>query len=184
VGAAAGTGVAAATGKKDTTIESEAVLAFVSAAPPAGQAQGQNPRYGSGAAQQGPRYGSGSAQQNTRYGNRNEQAYDDPRGQLYGSSPEFSEAERNTIRSCMSGQYGELPPGLAKRDRLPPGLERQVQRNGQLPPGLQKRVQSMPGVCTARLPRLPADWSRVLLGSRVLMLDNHQRIADLFSLDQ
>ena len=33
-----------------------------------------------------------------------------------------------------------LPPGLAKRDTLPPGLERQLQRNGKLPPGLEKRA--------------------------------------------
>lgn len=182
VGAAAGTGVAAATGKKDTTIESEAVLAFVSAEPPAGQAQ--NPRYGSGTAQQGSRYGSGNAQNGTRYGDRSAQTYDDPRGRRYGSSPEFSEADRNTIRSCMSGEYGGLPPGLAKRDRLPPGLERQVQRNGQLPPGLQKRVQPLPGVCTARLPQLPVDWARVILGGHVLLLDNAQRIKDMFDLNQ
>jgi hypothetical protein len=33
------------------------------------------------------------------------------------------------------------------------------------------------------LPRLPADWSRVVLGRRVLLLDPDHRIVDLFSLD-
>jgi len=168
VGAAGGTAVAAATGKKDTTIDSEAVLGFVTAAPPAGAlAQGSQ-----GAGQRG-RYDQG-------------QAYDDPhRSGRYGSAPEFGRNERSTIRECLSGNYGNLPPGLAKRGgNLPPGLERQVQRNGQLPPGLQKRVTPMPDVCTARLPRLPVDWVRVILGRRVLMLDAQQRIADLFYLDQ
>lgn len=169
VGAAAGTGVAAATGKKDTTVASEAVLAFVTAAPAPGSMQQP---YIAAAERDRARYGSGA-----------EQSYDDPRGERYGSVPEFSENERNLIRSCMAGQYGSLPPGLAKRDRLPPGLERQVQRNGQLPPGLQKRVQPLPGVCTARLPRLPVDWVRVILGNRVLLLDRAQRIRDLFSLN-
>jgi hypothetical protein len=168
VGAAAGTGVAAATGRKDSKIDSEAVLAFVTAASPANSTQP---------------YTAAAQRDNGRYGQPNEQSYDDRRGARYGSSPEFSMADRETIRSCMTGQYGSLPPGLAKRDRLPPGLERQVQRNGQLPPGLQKRVQPLPGVCNARLPRLPVDWTRVILGRRVLLLDRAQRIADLFNLD-
>ncbi|MGZ7029703.1 MAG: hypothetical protein ACXVG9_10290, partial [Terriglobales bacterium] len=70
-----------------------------------------------------------------------------------------------------------------ERDNLPPGLEKQIQRNGTLPPGLQKRAQPLPGSCSARLPRLPVDWSRVVLGRRVLLLDPDSRITDLFSLD-
>jgi hypothetical protein len=165
VGAAAGTGVAAATGKKESTVESEAVLSFVTAAPP------PQP-YTSAAQREGGRYAQG-----------NPQSYDDPRGSRYGAVPEFTQAQRDSIRSCMSGQYGSLPPGLAKRDRLPPGLERQLQRNGQLPPGLQKRVQPLPDVCASRLPRLPVDWSRVILGNHVMLLDKAQRIADMFNLD-
>ncbi len=33
-----------------------------------------------------------------------------------------------------------LPPGLAKRDRLPPGLEKHLWKHGSLPPGLQKKL--------------------------------------------
>lgn len=95
---------------------------------------------------------------------------------------EFSPRERRIISDCLVDNRSDLPPGLAKRDRLPPGLERQLQRNGTLPPGLQKRVQPLPGVCTARLPRLRPDWVRVVLGGRII-LDPTQRIADLFSLN-
>src|SRR5947207_13384011 len=35
---------------------------------------------------------------------------------------------------------GSLPPGLAKREALPPGLRKQVREGGALPPGLQKRL--------------------------------------------
>jgi len=38
-----------------------------------------------------------------------------------------------------AGREG-LPPGLAKRDRLPPGLEKHLLKHGSLPPGLQKKV--------------------------------------------
>jgi hypothetical protein len=32
-----------------------------------------------------------------------------------------------------------LPPGLAKKGKLPPGLQKHLDKNGKLPPGLQKR---------------------------------------------
>jgi hypothetical protein len=40
--------------------------------------------------------------------------------------------------SC-DGVYG-LPPGLAKRSQLPPGLQRHLWKHGSLPPGLQKKI--------------------------------------------
>jgi hypothetical protein len=88
------------------------------------------------------------------------------------------------ISDCFAENHSDLPPGLAKRDRLPPGLERHLQRNGTLPPGLQKRVQPLPGACTARLPKLPRDWARVVLGGRIILLDQGQRIVDLFWLER
>ncbi len=36
-----------------------------------------------------------------------------------------------------------LPPGLAKRSQLSPGLQKHIQRTGRLPPGLEKRT--LPG---------------------------------------
>src|SRR4026207_2323497 len=38
------------------------------------------------------------------------------------------------IREC--GRGGSLPPGLAKRQPLPPGLRSQLRERGELPPGL------------------------------------------------
>lgn len=169
VGTAAGTGVAAATGKKDTKIESEAVLSWVTAAPPAGQS----------ATPMATRSAAGRAQY-TNTAQRDVRSFDDPRGAAIPT--QFSVRDRQSIRNCFSNT-SNLPPGLAKRDRLPPGLERQVQRNGTLPPGLQKRVQPLPGVCSGQLPRLPVDWVRVILGRRVLLLDPAKRIVDLMSLD-
>lgn len=171
VGAAGGTAVAAATGKKESTIESEAVLGFVTSAPPPGYAApsiraAERNRYDRNP-QPGQSYGEGR------------------RGGRYDSEPVFSRSDRESIRSCMAGNYGNLPPGLAKRGgNLPPGLEKQVRRNGQLPPGLQKRVEPMPGVCTTRLPNLPVDWTRVILGRRVILLDPRQVIRDIFYLDE
>jgi len=92
----------------------------------------------------------------------------------------FSANDRSQIIDCMNGGGREgLPPGLAKRDRLPPGLERQLQRNGHLPPGLEKKMQPMPRSCEVRLPRLPSNITRVVVGNYVILKDIHDRILDL-----
>lgn len=95
----------------------------------------------------------------------------------------FSDRDRDIIRSCFTDDREGLPPGLAKRDRLPPGLERHLQKNGTLPPGLQKKVQPLPSRCDTRLPRLPRDIARVVLGDWVILRDRRSRILDLFQLE-
>ena len=61
-----------------------------------------------------------------------------------------------------------LPPGLAQKGELPPGLERQYQRNGKLPPGLQKR--QLPDDLARALPRRHGDYDRVIVGNDVLLI--------------
>jgi hypothetical protein len=163
VGAAAGTGAAAATGKKPAQVESEAVLEW--------QTQGASaaPQY-----QEQPRDDRYQEQERPEPSYQPAPVYEDrgPSG--------FSFRERQMISDCYVNQRSGLPPGLAKKNRLPPGLERHLQRNGTLPPGLQKRVQPLPYECEAGLPRLPREWSRVVLGGRILLLDSRQTIVDLF----
>ena len=176
VGAAAGTGVAAGTGKKPAEVESEAVLTWVAANPPSGSVmQGQERR-------QASRYDEDDDDRPSRSGNRTRSNNQDEDNDDQGPR-EFSSRERQIISDCYVADRSNLPPGLAKKDRLPPGLERQLRRNGTLPPGLQKRVQLLPGVCTARLPRLPRDWARVVLSGRIILLDPSNRIVDFFWMD-
>ena len=172
VGAAAGTGAAAATGKKPAQVESEAVLAWEAQSAPAGAApQRQEQRQSRGDyAEERERMKQHSYDEDEDYDGRG------PAG--------FSTRERQIISDCYVNDRAGLPPGLAKKDRLPPGLERQLERNGTLPPGLQKRVQPLPDQCTTRLPRLPRDWARVVLSGRIILLDSRQRIVDLFWLQR
>ncbi|MGH7844791.1 MAG: hypothetical protein ACREQW_06445 [Candidatus Binatia bacterium] len=74
-----------------------------------------------------------------------------------------------------------LPPGLAKRGgKLPPGLQKHLERNGTLPPGLQKRLEPIPGDLDRRLPRIPESWTRVILGRDVLLIERRtNRILDI-----
>ena len=77
-------------------------------------------------------------------------------------------------RKNMKGHAGSKdksampPPGLAKRGELPPGLERQYQRNGTLPPGLQKR--QLPDDLARALPRRGGQYERVVVGNDVLLI--------------
>jgi outer membrane lipoprotein SlyB len=175
VGAAAGTGVAAGTGKKPAEVQSEMVLAWVAQGAPtvvSTQEQGSQQYRGEPEAEEhhDPRQYSRDDDQDEDYDGRG------PMG--------FSDRDRQIIGDCLVNDRAGLPPGLAKKDHLPPGLGQQLQRNGTLPPGLQKRVQPLPGSCAARLPRLPNDWAIVVLSGRIIMLNARQRIVDLFWLER
>ncbi len=61
-----------------------------------------------------------------------------------------------------------LPPGLAKRDRLPPGLQKQIERTGRLPPGLEKR--RLPGGLRGLLPRRAGQDYRVV-GADIVLIE-------------
>jgi outer membrane lipoprotein SlyB len=174
VGAAAGTGVAAGTGKKPAEVQPETVLAWVAdGAAPGALPQARDPRQSSD--------NRNAQEENYRANQRYSRQDDGPNEDYAGRLPSgFSDQDRQIISDCFVNDRAGLPPGLAKKDRLPPGLERHLQRNGTLPPGLQKRVQPLPGSCVARLPRLPRDWSRVVLGGRIILLDPRQTIVDLF----
>jgi hypothetical protein len=66
---------------------------------------------------------------------------------------------------------GSLPPGLAKRRELPPGLRRQVIERGALPPGLRGYLVEVPGPWTVRLPALPAYYHRYFAGDDLVVVD-------------
>ena len=66
---------------------------------------------------------------------------------------------------------GSLPPGLAKREALPPGLRKQLHENGALPPGLEKRLVPVPTVLIQRLPPVPPYYHRYFAGDDLLVVD-------------
>ena len=66
---------------------------------------------------------------------------------------------------------GSLPPGLAKREALPPGLRKQLHERGELPPGLQKRLIPVPAPWIARLPAVPAHHTRYFAGDDFIVID-------------
>jgi len=157
VGAAAGTGVAAATGKQPAKVESESLVTFTTVSSATSTTAA------------GPAAATASSPK----------SYDE-------ESPEarsFSARDRRVIRGCFVEYASQLPPGLAKRDQLPPGLERQMERNDTLPAGLQKRVDPLPQVCESQLSRLPGDLERVVYNRRVMLINSDFLILDAFDVD-
>ena len=67
----------------------------------------------------------------------------------------FTQRDRDVLSRYLRGRRSGLPPGLAKRDALPPGLQRQIERTGHLPPGLEKRLRPFPRELERRMPPLP-----------------------------
>jgi len=94
----------------------------------------------------------------------------------------FGPEQERLIRAWFSSRsnYSNLPPGLAKHDSLPPGLQRQLQQNGTLPPGLQKRLQPLPLALEQQLPPIAVGMRRVVLSGNVILLEvATARIVDL-----
>lgn len=86
------------------------------------------------------------------------------------------DAHVRAIREYARG--GSLPPGLAKRRPLPPGLRKQLRERGELPPGLQKRLVPVPPPLAARLPPAPPYYDRYFAGDDLIIVDNRtHRIA-------
>ncbi len=88
----------------------------------------------------------------------------------------FSERDRTVVRNWFRGGRSNLPPGLAKRDRLPPGLEKQLATRGTLPPGLQKRIQPLPMDLERQLPPLPTGWRRAVIAGNVILMNEKTRV--------
>jgi hypothetical protein len=77
-----------------------------------------------------------------------------------------------------------LPPGLAKRDQLPPGLGKQLVRRGTLPPGLQKKIQPCPPDLERRLPPPPPDCGHVVIGGHIVLMNRRINVVlDIFHLE-
>lgn len=97
----------------------------------------------------------------------------------------YSDHDREAIREWYHDHQGDLPPGLAKRDELPPGLERQLEIRHSLPPGLRKKIHSCPEDLERRLPPPPPDYRHVLIGGHVVLMNARTYVVvDIFHFDR
>jgi len=85
--------------------------------------------------------------------------------------PVFTKEERIRITDWFRTNQSGLPPGLAKREKLPPGLEKQLRTRGKLPPGLQKKIQPLPPQLERDLRVLPTGYRRVVIAGNVVLMN-------------
>jgi hypothetical protein len=90
--------------------------------------------------------------------------------------PIFGGGEIRIIREWFGNPTNMkgLPPGLAKKESLPPGLEKQLRRNGSLPPGLEKKIHPFPRDLEVRLPRLPDGQRRIIIPGMIVLMDTRR----------
>jgi hypothetical protein len=88
----------------------------------------------------------------------------------------YRDRDRESARGWYDEHQNDLPPGLAKKDQLPPGLEKQLVRRGTLPPGLQKRLQLVPVDLERRLPPPPPECAHVLIGGHIVLLNRRTNV--------
>jgi hypothetical protein len=157
-GAAAGTGAAATTGKREAKVESEAVLTFVTVS--AAEVTGKHIPGEAASSATAP-------------------ATPVPSNASYL----FTMRDRRVIRNCASDHAAEFPPETTLRAELPSGTERELHRDGTVPSDLQKKLQPLPLACVQQLPNLPSDMERVVYSGHVMLIDNNNRILDIFDLE-
>lgn len=165
VGAGAGTVSAAATGRHEAVVEPEALVAWNLNSASESSASNRNRSYYDGR-------GASDVRRNS-YRDGDDQGEDNDsqgrRGSNQRSSVVFSERDRGYLRSCLPTYY-RLPPGLAKKGKIPPGHAKKMQNYG----------DPLPYECTAQLSPLPRGWERVIVDDRVILRDTARRVIDYF----
>jgi hypothetical protein len=88
----------------------------------------------------------------------------------------FDEKDREAIIGYYShkNKSKSMPPGLAKKETLPPGLQKHIVKHGELPPGLQGR--SLPYELEKKLTPLPEGFVRLKVGADVVLMDEKTRV--------
>jgi Ni/Co efflux regulator RcnB len=75
------------------------------------------------------------------------------------------------LHDWYRGHHDHLPPGLAKRDELPPGLESQLVVRGTLPPGLRSRMHPCPVEIERDLPPAPVGYMHTVIGGHIVLVN-------------
>ncbi len=102
--------------------------------------------------------------------------YDDARARDRDYEPRivFSDHDRMIIRDYYRNYYRGLPPGLAKKGKVPPGHAFKMQRHQGIPHDIT--WQYLPADVERRLSRLPDGYVRAVIGYDVGILNTHTRV--------
>ena len=128
---------------------------------------------GSAALAQGNGHGNGHGKGHEKHQDDEDQA---------GDQGYYRKHDREIARAWYARHSESLPPGLAKKDRLPPGLEKQLVARGTLPPGLEKKMAPVPVELERQLPPPPPECAHVFIGGSLVLLNRRTNIVlDVFA---
>lgn len=86
----------------------------------------------------------------------------------------FTDHDRRLINDYYAPRYRSLPPGLAKKDRLPPGHAWRARPNQTIHD--EARWRYLPNELEQRLTRLPPEYVRVVIGTDVVLMNVRTRV--------
>ncbi len=80
-------------------------------------------------------------------------------------------------------QDRELPPGLRDRDRLPPGIERKLERGWVIDPDDRRLLYPPPPVLVRSFAPPPPGYQYFLIGGHMVLVDPGYRVFDVIHLE-
>lgn len=92
----------------------------------------------------------------------------------YDAGVVFSDQDRAIIQDYYRTYYRGLPPGLAKKGKIPPGHAAKLRRYQGVPPGVS--WEYLPSDVERRLSRLPDGYARVVIGADIAILNTRTRV--------
>ncbi len=90
---------------------------------------------------------------------------------VYADADAWMDRDHCRVVVCDYVDQRGLPPGLAKKGSLPPGLRKQLKERGHLPPGLEKHMVAVPVELERDLPPLPPHHARFFVDSDLIVVD-------------
>lgn len=100
--------------------------------------------------------------------------------------PAFSEQESAEIRGYFKAHpkaRGQLPPGLAKKNKIPPGWRKKLARGARIPDDVWAHRVALPREVESKLPRLEDGVIRVRIDDRVVRVAEKTReVLDIIEL--
>jgi hypothetical protein len=97
----------------------------------------------------------------------------------------YSRHDYEVMRGWYHEHYEHLPPGLAKRDRLPPGLERRLVVNAVLPVDLRSQIRPCPYELEEQLPPPPPSYEHAVIGGHIVLMNRKSFVVvDIFHLER
>ncbi len=97
----------------------------------------------------------------------------------------YDDHDRHEMRAYYHDHYRHLPPGLAKKDRLPPGWERRLRPRYVLADDMRPYMRPCPPDLEERLPPPPPDCVHTVIGGHVVLMNSRTyMVLDIFHFDR